>query len=124
MRIIVTHRPEPSVSFVALPNTISWGQNPMSAYGTFRTLRDVRLESGMRSKADVRPTPLNLWVHALNTSQEQPRGTTKGAESREKTGAARDRQSRASGTGQTRLSATQYSEGAQRLPGTQAAAVS
>ena len=44
----------------------------MSESGTSRTLRDVRLESGMRSKADVRPTPLNLWVHALNTSQEQP----------------------------------------------------
>ena len=27
---------------------------PISAPGTFRTLRDVRLESGMRSKADVR----------------------------------------------------------------------
>src|SRR6266567_1425339 len=39
MRIIVTHRPEPSVSFVALPNTISWGQNPMSAYGTTETSR-------------------------------------------------------------------------------------
>src|SRR5260370_8927701 len=49
-----------------------------STHGTFRTLRDVRLESGMRFKADVRPTPLNLWVHALNTSQEQPSGTPKG----------------------------------------------
>jgi hypothetical protein len=25
----------------------------MSPFGTFRTLRDVRLESGMRTKADV-----------------------------------------------------------------------
>jgi hypothetical protein len=25
-----------------------------TGYGTFRTLRDVRLESGIRSKADVR----------------------------------------------------------------------
>jgi hypothetical protein len=31
----------------------------------FRTSRDVRLESGMRTKADVRQTSLNLWVHAL-----------------------------------------------------------
>ena len=29
---------------------------------TFRTLRDVRLESGMRTKADVRPPPLDLWI--------------------------------------------------------------
>src|SRR5260221_14392292 len=30
------------------------GLEPMSAAGTFRTSRDVRLESGMRTKADVR----------------------------------------------------------------------
>jgi hypothetical protein len=33
--------------------------------GTLRTSRDVRLESGMRTKADFGPTILNLWVHAL-----------------------------------------------------------
>jgi hypothetical protein len=37
----------------------------MSPVGTFRTWRDVRLESVMRTKADVLPTPLVLWVHAL-----------------------------------------------------------
>jgi hypothetical protein len=31
--------------------------------GTFRTLRDVRLESGMRTKADVRP---RLWIYGLH----------------------------------------------------------
>jgi hypothetical protein len=35
----------------------------MTAFGTFRTSRDVRLESGMRTKADV-GFPPNLWVHA------------------------------------------------------------
>jgi hypothetical protein len=32
--------------------------------GIFRTSRDVRPESGTRTKADVRQPPLNLWVHA------------------------------------------------------------
>jgi hypothetical protein len=31
-----------------------WFTSSMSVHGTFRTLRDVRLESGMRTKADVR----------------------------------------------------------------------
>jgi len=30
---------------------------PLSAHGTFPTSRDVRLESGMRTKADVRQSP-------------------------------------------------------------------
>jgi len=34
----------------------------MSPIGAFRTLRDVRLESGMRTKADVRPRLWILWV--------------------------------------------------------------
>ena len=31
--------------------------------GTFQTLRDVRLESGVRTKADVRP---RLWIYGLH----------------------------------------------------------
>ena len=31
--------------------------------GTFRTLRDVRLESGMRTKADARP---RRWIYGLH----------------------------------------------------------
>jgi hypothetical protein len=37
----------------------------MSGPGTLRSSHDVQLESGMRTKADVGPTILNLWVHAL-----------------------------------------------------------
>jgi len=44
--------------------------------GTFRTLRDVRLESGMRTKADVRARLPDLWVHAMGhvrlTRQRMP----------------------------------------------------
>src|SRR5712675_174724 len=31
--------------------------------GTFQTLRDVRLEPGMRTKADVRPRLWIYWLH-------------------------------------------------------------
>src|SRR5258708_35577001 len=36
-----------------------------STHGTFRTWRDVRLESVMRTKSGRPPTTPNLWVHAL-----------------------------------------------------------
>jgi len=40
------------------------GYNPPDvAYWHFQTLRDVRLESGMRTKADVRP---RLWIYGLH----------------------------------------------------------
>jgi hypothetical protein len=36
-----------------------------SRIGAFRTWRDARLEAAIRFKADIGPTNLNLWVHAL-----------------------------------------------------------
>jgi hypothetical protein len=36
----------------------------MTAYGTFRIFRDVRLESAMRNRADI-VDAMDLWVHAL-----------------------------------------------------------
>jgi hypothetical protein len=53
-----------------------------SACGTFRTLRDVRLASGMRTKVDV-GRPSNLWVHALGNALEiRRRSRTPGVGSR------------------------------------------
>jgi hypothetical protein len=37
----------------------------MSESGTYRTSRDVRLESGMPDESGRPPTTLNLLVHAL-----------------------------------------------------------
>jgi hypothetical protein len=39
-----------------------------SGCGTFRTSRDVRLESGMRTKADVRYLWVHPWLRDENTS--------------------------------------------------------
>ena len=48
----------------------------MSEAGTFRTSRDVRHESGMRIKAEVRQTTVDLWLHSrpVPARRDAPQG--------------------------------------------------